>query len=121
MICETGPIRARQRTHCTTESACPMYVESDKVEHIVSVAASFDWTWTAEDLPTLCVAQGWEVTRRTDNAAVRRTDHMADRPEAYWCDWDKGGIRDLIMVVTDRSTRTALRRWSGYATNSRIW
>lgn len=78
-----------------------MDVDSDNVERIVAVAMSFDWTWTDDDLPALCDAQGWEIMRRTDTSALLRTDHMADRPEAYWSAWDRGGVRDLIMVVTD--------------------
>ncbi|WP_330182686.1 DUF6301 family protein [Nocardia sp. NBC_01503] len=84
------------------ESTYLLHILSDRVEKIVTVAASFDWTWTDNDLPSLCEAQGWEVVRRTSDTALLRTDHMADRPEAYWSEWDLGGVRDVIMVVTDK-------------------
>ncbi|MFF0614070.1 DUF6301 family protein [Nocardia tengchongensis] len=80
-----------------------MYIESDKVDHIATVASSFDWTWTEADLPAMCQAQGWAVAvPAAHGTVVLRTDHMADRPEAYWNLWDKGGVANLIMVVTDK-------------------
>lgn len=80
-----------------------MYVESDKVEHILTIAESFKWTWTDGDLPALCEALGWEgVIDRTKASVTLRTDLVAAQSQAYWRAWDRGGIRHLIMVVTDK-------------------
>ncbi|WP_330182687.1 DUF6301 family protein [Nocardia sp. NBC_01503] len=80
-----------------------MYVESDKIEHIIAVAASFDWTWTEGDLPLLSEALGWRgVLHRTNATTTLRTDLVAAQSQVYWRAWDKGGVRHMIMVVTDK-------------------
>ncbi|MFB8003996.1 DUF6301 family protein [Nocardia sp. NPDC056000] len=80
-----------------------MLVETEKVEHIATVAASFDWSWTEEDLIPLCDALGWTgVVSRTKRTATLRTDLSAAQSQAYWRAWDQGGIGELIMVVTDQ-------------------
>ncbi|MFF0613623.1 DUF6301 family protein [Nocardia tengchongensis] len=80
-----------------------MFVESEKVQHIVTVAALFDWTWTEDDLTPVCQALGWEgVVKRYKHIATLRTDLRAAQSQAYWYTWDQGGIGELIMVVTDK-------------------
>lgn len=80
-----------------------MRVERDKVEHIVTTAASFNWTWTDDDLLALCEALGWPgVAGRTGGTTTLRNDLAVAKSQAYWRAWEKGGVRDLIMVVTDK-------------------
>ncbi|MGW4126314.1 DUF6301 family protein [Nocardia sp. NPDC004711] len=92
-----------------------MFVESEKVERIAAVAASFDWTWTREDLPAICEALGWGVLRCTEDFALLRTDLMSDRPEAYWSTtaWDTDGVREVLswggFESVRRSRRSAAR------------
>ncbi|MFF2554867.1 DUF6301 family protein [Nocardia sp. NPDC058058] len=79
-----------------------MLVETEKVEHIATVAASFDWSWTEDDLTPVCDALGWAVVSRTGRTTTLRTDLSAAQSQAYWREWDQGGIRELIIVVTDQ-------------------
>ncbi|WP_278261151.1 DUF6301 family protein [Nocardia sp. AG03] len=84
-----------------------MRVDIDRAAQVVRVAAEFDWSWTADDLPAFSERVGWHLDRLdtrwpslNTNLDVNRTDTMLNVGSAA----QPGGPRQLKQIafsVTD--------------------
>ncbi|MGW5112146.1 DUF6301 family protein [Nocardia sp. NPDC004123] len=58
-----------------------MRIDFDRTAEIVRLAASFDWSWSEDDLDTFCETAGWTIDSRRRSGASITTDLAHDRSD----------------------------------------